>query len=776
MKAYIWTSFFLWCLLPLQNQAQQSTPPNRQVRIRQALQTAQSFDGINADSVSPHAQYAQSLLQETDSLRLRYDVYQTLSRAHYLQNQQQQMRQASETSLEIAQQIGDSLLQARAYRSLAMATPAVSRAEAKAFIQQSIAYSQGPDKASKRFQILAYQIYAYLIKYEAPHEAHALNLKILQQAQDIQDTALIAKSYETIGTYYRNFQVDSAIYFYRQSKALYEQTREESLLASLLGKFGTCYQLKDRRDSILFYGNQAYELGKRTGNVAAQRSGMKILIHHYIDQGEFETALQFAEDLLRLDKAKPSGYRSMIYLDLGEVYEGMGEAEKAYAYYQQALEQATADRYPPGMATARVKLGEADLKAGKWEAAKQQFRVVDGMYARMNIEAARVQTFEQLGKIALLQRNWSEARTQFEQLLGTAEKLADISAQAAAHRGLSRCDSALGRINSAFTHISQFAALTDSFHRNNFNETVAELQTQLETERKENQIQLLKQESQLQQLELSQTQRERNFYRLLGMGAICIAGIVGFFLFLLNKSRLQIQTQAEELLSLNQTKDDLFGIIAHDLKGPISGFQVLGRVFSHYLPENSPNRLKQITLQLEQQSTHLNRLLDNLLQWALQQLGRYQAELKPFSLATLTQEIADLNTPAALAKNNKLILDVPESFVLQGDVRGWSIVLNNLISNAIKFTDQGEIEIALKEDGKGNPVLHIQDTGVGMSEEQLAKLKQTGGLLSTNGTLGEKGTGLGLRIVRQLVEEWGQTLQIESEKGIGTTLTISLPY
>ncbi len=253
-----------------------------------------------------------------------------------------------------------------------------------------------------------------------------------------------------------------------------------------------------------------------------------------------------------------------------------------------------------------------------------------------------------------------------------------------------------------------------------------------------------------------------------------IASVIGLFLFLLNRSRLQVQSQAKELRSLNQTKDDLFGIIAHDLKGPISGFQVLGRVFSHYLPEDSPHRLKQITQQLERQSTHLNQLLDNLLQWALQQLGRYRAEVKPFSLANLAREIIDLNSPAALAKGNKLRLDIPEDLTLNSDPRGWNIVLNNLIGNAIKFTENGEIEVRVEGNKAGGTWLIIQDSGVGMEPAQLARLHDTA-LFSTNGTLGEKGTGLGLQIVRQLLEEWGQELHIKSEVGQGTTLSISLP-
>ncbi|MEM6346413.1 MAG: tetratricopeptide repeat protein, partial [Bacteroidota bacterium] len=602
----VWILLFLLGLAMEYAQGQQSQ--SRKAQLRASIKSADAFDQISADSVLAYAKAAEALLQEGDSLLLYYDVYRCLSRAYYRRNQKQEMRQASEKVLGYALEMKDSLLIARSYRSLAMAAPAVSNVEAKDFIQKALQYAQGSGADYKRIYMLSLQIQAYLIKYEDPQLAQSIRRQVLKTAIELKDSTLIGKTYETFGTYYRNFQVDSAIYYFSQARTLYQASGNKSFLASVYGKLGTCYQLKDEPDSVLLLAQNAYELGKETGTLSAQRAGLKLLIQHFSSQGDFTSALSYAEELLAIDEKKPSGYRSLIYLDIGEVYEKMGDKEQAQVYYGQALEQAMKDRYPPGIATARSNLGELAFQQGNLSEAKEQFSKVDAMYASMNIEAARVESFQRLGDIALLQTDFSEARSLFQNLLSTAEKLEDISAQANAHRGLASCDSAIGRPAEAFGHLNQYVALSDSFNRNNFNEKVAELQTKLETERKEAEIELLEQQARLQESELSQARSERNLYRTLGLAGLVILLVVGGFLLLLNKSRLQIKSQAEELLSLNQTKDDLFGIIAHDLKGPISGFQTLGRIFSHYLPEDSPKRLKQITQQLEQQSTHLNRL------------------------------------------------------------------------------------------------------------------------------------------------------------------------
>ena len=742
-------------------------------RIRIAVRIAKAYDQINADSVLRYADRALDLLQDDDSLRLRYDTYMTLSRAGYVSNQKQAMRQASETALGIAKEIGDSLLIAKSYRSLAMAAPAVSQEEARAYIEKAIQLAKGTTDAHRRMQILSYQIQAYLIKYQDPQRAQEIRRQILKQALALNDSSLIAKTYATFGTYYRNIEVDSAIYFFFRAKKIYESLNQPSFLADVAGKLGTCYQLKDMRDSVLIFARQAVELGKASGNQAAQRSGLRMLLSHHQEQKLFQTALTYAKELLELESNHPSGFGSLALIDLSQIYRDLGEYPKARTLLEEALNKAQQDKYPPGIATAHAQLGEMDMKGNDLASAMNHFQAADGMYARMKIEAARLRTFQRMGEIRLQQQRFQEAKQHFSNLMKTAENFLDLSSLANAHHGLARCDSALGQSQAALKHFSLYSQFSDSFHRQTFNEEVAELQTQLETEKQQTQIRELQQEAELQELQLSQAQRERNLFLLIGLLGIGSAGIIGYFFLQIRKNRKQIAQQAQELLSLNQTKDDLFGIIAHDLRAPISGFQTLGRIFSHYLPQDSPPPLKKISQQLEQQSTQLNRLLDNLLQWALQQLGRYDPVIDTFALTELTKEVVDLHSPAALAKGNQLFLEMPQDLELKGDRQGWSIVLNNLLSNAIKFTEQGEIRISVEGKGLYRKLL-VQDSGVGMSAEQLELLTQKASVVSTKGTLGERGTGLGLRIVRQLLEQWGYEMEIQSQKGKGTSIEIMI--
>lgn len=239
----------------------------------------------------------------------------------------------------------------------------------------------------------------------------------------------------------------------------------------------------------------------------------------------------------------------------------------------------------------------------------------------------------------------------------------------------------------------------------------------------------------------------------------------------LNEKNSIINEQNTKLEKNNADKDRLFSVISHDLRGPISTIQALMKAFSE----------KRIPLQdfetllpgIVKNTNNLSNTLDNLLTWSMSKNG---IQIVPEQL-NINQHILDnlalfeeqMSLKKIVAQNN-----CPD-FEIFADKNHLDVILRNLLNNAIKFSyPNTTIEI----DGfdHGDKIeLRIMDHGVGMSTEQLQKINNNEVFKSATGTSGEKGSGLGLQLVKDFVEKNGGKLHIESKEKQGTTMCFTIP-
>jgi signal transduction histidine kinase len=237
----------------------------------------------------------------------------------------------------------------------------------------------------------------------------------------------------------------------------------------------------------------------------------------------------------------------------------------------------------------------------------------------------------------------------------------------------------------------------------------------------------------------------------------------------------RIQQDKLKLEELNKTKDKLFSIIAHDLRGPFNS--ILG--FSKLLIAKSKDfeiaKSKKYLgiINLSAQNTLV--LLDNLLNWAKSQTGQINLNPKKIILSSIIREIIELSNPAAIAKEISLIQNIPDKIVAYADEDMLKIVLRNLISNAIKYTNHGGNIGVLANREQSQVEITITDNGVGMNEETINKLFRIETYETTIGTAKEKGSGLGLILCKELVEKQGGKIWVESEEGKGSDFKFTLP-
>ena len=234
----------------------------------------------------------------------------------------------------------------------------------------------------------------------------------------------------------------------------------------------------------------------------------------------------------------------------------------------------------------------------------------------------------------------------------------------------------------------------------------------------------------------------------------------------------QIAEQAEALEKANAAKDTLFSIIAHDLRGPVGSLSQGLELLAESDKQSEEFRRK-VFYELLKSAKTTYLLLDNLLKWARSQTGNITLVPASHPAVGLIQGVVNELQPLASRKGITILTRADGGLKVMADQETISIVLRNLISNAIKFTpDGGTITVSAAQAGD-SVEMAIRDTGVGIKAESLATLFNVG--FTTYGTNREKGSGLGLPLCKDFIERNGGTLQVESVEGEGSRFWFTLP-
>lgn len=241
------------------------------------------------------------------------------------------------------------------------------------------------------------------------------------------------------------------------------------------------------------------------------------------------------------------------------------------------------------------------------------------------------------------------------------------------------------------------------------------------------------------------------------------------------KAELLLENQAKELQKINLTKDKFFSIIAHDLKSPfnaIMGFSEL--MLQNYNDLDDATFIKGLKT-IESAGNHAFRLVENLLLWSKNQTKGNNFTPEWLSLNKQISESLILAESAIQNKELEVSFKQKQIYNIYTDRNMIDLVLRNLISNAIKFTHKkGKISVTISENDQ-EILTSITDTGIGISENKLATLFEINKPKNTLGTENEQGTGLGLILCKDFIENLGGKIWVESTLGIGSTFTFSLP-
>jgi PAS domain S-box-containing protein len=241
------------------------------------------------------------------------------------------------------------------------------------------------------------------------------------------------------------------------------------------------------------------------------------------------------------------------------------------------------------------------------------------------------------------------------------------------------------------------------------------------------------------------------------------------------KAQGALEQSEIKLRELNAIKDKFFSIIAHDLRGPFNGLFGLLDMIREDFDEISADEIKENLETMNDILRNLFQLLEDLLEW-----GRIQRNVFDFSptnenISQTIKNVVDLYSINAKNKGVNLILDIPAKLFVEFDKKMISTVVRNLLTNAIKFTEpRGTIKISARDEAN-QIIISVEDTGVGISNNNLHRLFNLTEYFSTKGTNNESGTGLGLILCKEFIEKHKGKMTVETELKKGSIFSFSIP-
>lgn len=634
---------------------------------------------------------------------------------------------------------------------------------------------------------------AYSSKYQ---NETALNyyLKSLEFRELNGNPLKIGNSYHNLGLVYRELkQFNLAVSSHTKAADYYEKAKRYDLQSISYNRIASLYNQINDKNKALEYAFKALNIVNEN-NIDELKANLYNLIGSLnrdlknLELAEKYYTLAFKE----WEKSKNISGLSTAYNNLGIILDEKGDLQKALEYYTKSLEFATQQRDSSGIATAYNNIGFLYARIKQFDKALMSYQKSYEISVKTNGVDAAHNTLNNIASTYLKQNNLEKASEALNKALRNIPNVVDQAYKQETYQLLSDLYSKKGDYRNAYHYKCIELAYADTLYTQQRLSSIAEMQARYETETKEKEIELLKKDVELKEL---QFQKQRSVQQvLISLTLLLLAIFFGTSLILtiIRKKNKQLAEKNAELFEINKklkeseknlselnaTKDKLFSIIAHDLKNPFNaliGFSdILERNFNHL----TDNEKKEYISVISESAQNLYKLLDNLLQWTRAQTGSINYIPEKFKLEPLIkQEVLNLNANAEKKRIN-VSVNASTSISVYADKNSIATVIRNLLSNAIKFTDiGGTIEIIASEskDYPKTAEVVVKDSGVGIDQDDLERIFLIDGSYSTKGTANETGTGLGLLLCHEFVTKNNGKIWVNSSKGSGSEFHFTIP-
>lgn len=539
-------------------------------------------------------------------------------------------------------------------------------------------------------------------------------------------------------------------------------------------------QLKARAFKLLGNLNQALEASLKALEISSLNEihdgisvSCNIVASIYRQQGDLKLAVQYYNRSIAINiSAKDSLYLAADYNNLGEAYRIFDLMDSALINFNKSKVIYDRLRIPIGVAYVKGNIGLVYAERGQNQLAEDNITEASNILQELGDRYPIAVYNTYMADIYNEKGDFNRALEYAQKSLvigqeeGLKEQIRDASLK------LSELYQSSGQFENAYKYQSQYIAYRDSINNEEIIRKMAEREIQYQVGQKQAELELVEARQ--------QAERERSY--LIGgalLAVLILIGIIAYIQYKSSKQRkatnIQLAAQKQELEQLNQTKDRFFSIISHDLRGPVNAFAGISKLIKMYLRKGKVEEINDMAEDIDESAGRLSSLLDNLLEWAVQQQGQFPYTPEKINFNKITKELEATFETTASGKEINLHSKIKEDIFLFVDKNSVTTIFRNLVGNALKFTPEGGevfFDAVIKNE---SVLLSVNDTGVGIPKDKFDKLFTLSENKSTWGTSGEKGLGLGLQLAYEFTEMNKGAITVESTEGKGTSFIVELP-
>lgn len=602
----------------------------------------------------------------------------------------------------------------------------------------------------------------------------AYKLAIAKDFKKGSATALknMASVYNEIGNYPKAYE------YAIKAQKLFIETGNKTGQAKTLNLIGIINDNIGNTEKAIEYYEKSIRLFKQLNDLKGQAGALNNIAIIYYKKNKFDDAIIYLEKSLKIyaDAGNERGI-SICYNNIGNAYKSKKDYDKALDYFEKALVIKEKLGEPGGIGISLINIG--------------------GLY---NIKG-----------------NYSKALEYFTKSIEINSSVSAISEMADAYYALGESYAGLGNYLKAYTSMRKYSDLKDTLANQENIKKINDLQLRYEAESNEKEIELLKQKDEVNSLKIQQQSLFRNLLIIAILVTITLA--IMFFLRyknirktnkILKSQKLKISKTNKELVTLNEdithqkqkveklnsklqhanvklseseknlielnaTKDKFFSLVSHDLRNPFASIISFSRIMKRDINELSKEEIQELSVELDKSVNRINDLLENLLWWSRSQTGRIVFKPENLLLSGVIDENLELIIPLATEKGISVLNTINPDIIVYADWDILSIILRNLIMNAVKFSNSDTTVTLSSKIVNGFVKISVSDQGIGINAENFLKLFHIESGFSTFGTNDEKGSGLGLILCKQFTEMHGGKLDISSYPDKGTTVSFTIP-
>ena len=565
--------------------------------------------------------------------------------------------------------------------------------------------------------------------------------KAIEVASEQLDSSAVAHAYNSIGrVYFEQGMMQRSVDYYVGAQKIFENINDMSGMAYVYQSLGNLYRVqKDFKNTLDFY-TRALALREKLGNKRNIMAANVLLGRVYQDQGQLEKAIEFFQKGYAIGRELGDEIQvAEIEIFLSQVYLKRGKLDVAESYCQQAYKSVEKVKNIRMLPWVNITMGE--------------------IYIAQNKDQKALDYFNTALKSATAVKDAVSLRDSYFWLWKVAEKMKNKSL--------------------AISYHNSFLIMRDSTSSLDLAREVDRLQFQLKMEKTDRENEALK-AAELSNAALIKQQRLQNLMLIIAVVAVLAIVII---LWITNKRRrkineklalqnVEIRIRNHQLADLHNEKDTLMNIMVHDLKAPLNNIKGLTSLVAM---DGAVNKDQQYYLKLINDATMsgLEMITDVLDAYSVESgdtISQDEIDVQDF----LTHRVNAFRKTAS-EKNVAVSADT-EQIQLRTDKGYLSRILDNLISNAIKFSPAGTAVTVQAGRENGHVWFSIRDQGPGFSENDKKHLFKKFKKLSARPTAGESSNGLGLAIVKILVDRLGGNIELISTQGQGSEFVIKLPH